>query len=629
MTLGWIAERLQMGTKNAPGAFDVLGRTRKAETEKMKIVNTQTPFTMPTPKITFRMQLFLRTILILLTCGRAFSDYPKPDFIPAMAPDILSTNWLDEVRRAIPSASIRPESNFQAVTNMLCRESQRGNVAAQGLWGCFVLVHSHSPEEVATGLGLLRNSATNGFVPAMLNLGPLLQGGVYVEQDYAEAFHWFRKAAEQNSSEGLLRLGRCHHYGLGTKRDLATAAECYGRAAELTNYVAMKSLGYLLMNGMGVDKDIAGAKRWFTRAALEGHNSRAMYNLGVLACSTTNTMDEAFRWFKESAELGDPLASWQIANFHYRGWGVIQTNMGRYYFWRFKAATLGATIAQYMMGAAYRTGDGVPKNAENSLAWYRKAAAKNHPSALYDLALNYLEDKTNRLSRLQAESYMLQAAQAGHREAQFQCAMSSFRRDVGAPDCEAGKQWLAQAAENGWSKAEFYLFQLCYNGVQPSQACAAYPKDVPEAVKWLRRAAEHDNLQAQSVLAVMLIQGKDVERNRGDAERLLRNAAEHGHAPAQNDLGYAILNGDTSTTDLAEAAMWCRLAKSRATDSNVLRRVEVNLNNALSRLNADQRSEVEDRIKMFHLIPVAEPDPLVKGWETSPAYQQEDERSGH
>jgi len=577
------------------------------------------------------MKRLLEVILIWLACGQVRANYTGPDTIPIPAVGVLSTNWLAEVKQAIPSAPVTPEANFQSITNLLCQESQRGNIAAQGLWGFFVLVQSRSPEDAATGLELLRNSATNGFVPAMLNLGLLFEGGEYVQRDYRQAFHWFTEAADKNNPEGLLQLGGCHYYGLGTTPDLAKAGECYRRAADLTNYVAMKSLGYFLMNGLGVNKDTDAAKRWFTRAAKEGANRRAMYNLGVLcsaAGSDTNSMAEAFQWFKQSAELGDGLSSLQLANFYYRGWGVVRTNVDAYCFWRLRAATLGATAAQYLMGAAYRTGDGVPKDTESSLAWYRSAATKNHPSALYDLALHYLEDKTNRLSRLQAQCYMLQAAQAGHREAQFQCAMSNFRGYIGRSDCEAGKQWLATAAENGWAKAEFCLFQLYYNGVPPIPMCPTYPKDVPQAVKWLRRAAEHDNWQSQSILAVMLLQGKDVERNKAEAERLLRSAAEHGFAPAQNDLGFAIFNGDTAKTDLVEAAMWCRLAQSQATDSNVLRRAEVNLTNVLRKLNLDQRRETEERVKNFHAVPVSDPDPMTKDWEIDPAYQQEDGHFG-
>jgi TPR repeat protein len=571
-------------------------------------------------------------ILLLLAVTRSWGYYTEANTTPPLSADVLSTNWLAAVREAIPSATRMRESDLPAITNLLCRESQRGNVAAQGLWGFLLLVQNHSPEAAEPGLRLLRGSATNGFVPAMVNLGLLMEGGQYVRQDYNEAFYWFNEAASRKNPDALLQLGGCYHYGLGTTQDLARAVDCYRRAAGLTNYVAMKSLGHMLMNGLGVGKDTNAARHWFLRAAKEGGNRRAMYNLGVLSCGTasdTNAMAEAFRWFKQSADSGDTLATFQVANFYYNGWGGVQTNLEAYCQWRLKAATLGATAAQYLMGVAYRTGDGVPKDIESSLAWYRKAAAKGHPSALYDLGVHYWSDTTNQLARSLAQDFMQRAARAGHLEAQFQCAMAAFRGDAGAPGCEDGKKWLAQAADSGWAPAEFLLFQLYYRGTRPNLACSPYPRDTLQALKWLRRAAEHQHLQAQAVLAVMLIQGTDVERNSAEAESLLRHGAERGYTQAQNDLGFAIQHGDTAKVDLVEAAMWCSLARDQTKDSNVLRRAEVNLANVLAKLGPEQRLEVDARVKDFRPIPVAEPNPLVKDWEQIPGYQPEDGRFGH
>ena len=109
------------------------------------------------------MKRFLETILFLFVCGRAWANYTDIDTLPLRAAGLLSTNWLAEVKEAIPSAPVTPESNFQTITNLLRLESERGNIAAQGLWGFVVLIQSRSPEEAATGLQLLRNSATNGF----------------------------------------------------------------------------------------------------------------------------------------------------------------------------------------------------------------------------------------------------------------------------------------------------------------------------------------------------------------------------------------------------------------------------------------------------------------------------------
>lgn len=577
--------------------------------------------------------LAVLTIALLAFRQAHATNIPSGDELPAHPfDDRFSTNWFAAVQAALPAKYLEEGSfDFQKATNRLCQESEKGNLAAQALWGFALVVTGNSPETTDAGLKLLRGSAEAGYIPAMMNLSYLFESGKYTRKNYNEAFYWFSRAAETGAAEAQLQLGGCYHYGLGTTPDFLMAAKYYRLSARQTNYVAMKSLGYLLMNGLGVGKNEEEAKYWFLRSAEEGGNRRAMYNLGVLYSlkyPDTNATIEAFKWMGKSAELGDALAADELSNFYFRGWGATETNLASYRYWRSMAAFLGATDAQFFMGQAYRTGDGVPKDIPYSLMWYRKAAAKNHPEALYDLALHYLEAKTNRASLELANEFMIRAAQMGHREAQFQCAMSYFRGDVRL-DFTAGKDWLSKAAENGWSRAEFCLFQLYFEGLPPGKDCPAYPKDKIEAIKWLRRAAEHDDLRAQSILAVMLIRGLDVEQNKAEAEKLLRNAAGHGLANAQNDLGFAILNGDVASTDPVEAAMWCKLAVSHSSDTIVSKRAGYNLSNAEARLTTDQIQEVENRVKGFQSLPVPEIDPKVKDWQKNPDYQQEDGQFGH
>jgi len=561
------------------------------------------------------------------------SGNPSEDDIPSFSYDErFSTNWYMAVQQVLPVGySLHGKYDFQAATNGLSQASRNGNLTAQALWGFTLIVLRSSPDATETGLKLARDAAEKGNVLAMINLGYLFEIGKYVHRNFNEAFRWFHQAAELGNAEAQLQLGGCYHYGFGNTPDYSMAAKYYRLSANQTNFAAMKSLGYLLMNGYGVQTNEDEAKSWFLRAAKEGGSRRAMYNLGVLYCRKypdTNAMIESFKWLKQSAELGDALAAYHLASFYYRGWGATETNLASYRLWRFKAAYLGSTEAQYRMGVAYRLGDGVPKDPENSLLWYGKAAAKNHPEALYDLAVHYLEEKTNRASLILANRLMLRAAQMGHREAQLQWAKSCWRGDI-MLSCEEGKEWLTRAAEAGWPNAEICLYQLYYYGIQPGKDCPSYPKDKTEAIKWMRRAAEHGNFQMQAMLAVMLIRGLEMDPNKVEAEKLLRSAATHGYAPAQNDLGFAILNGDVLAKDATEAAQWCKLAVINSTDTNVIKRAEFNLARALFRLTADQRQEVDNHVKLFKPVPPPEVDPKITGWENNSDYQKEDGRFGH
>lgn len=564
--------------------------------------------------------------LWLVGCGFGFAennetpDGPMPNGWLIAAKDVLSEQ--NPTNRNL---------SFQEITNRIFQQSLAGNPEAQGLWSAVTIINSHSAEAVQVGIELMRVSAEKGYVPAMTQLGLLYESGKYAPKNYNQAVHWFGLAAEKGDNEAQLQLGGCYHYGLGVTPNYTTAATWYRRSAAQTNYVAMKSLGWLLMNGLGVATNTEEAVHWLTRAATEGNNRRAMVNLGAISVlswqksAETNFIIEAFDWMKKGAELGDALAAQQLALFYLNGFGVA-TNLPSYRYWRFKAAMLGATESQYAMGVAYRLGDGLPKDEENSLVWLRRAAAKNHPLALYDLAVYSFGQRTNGEALRLSVAYFLAAAQAGHREAQVQCAMNCFRGDLEGANCEAGKRWLNLAAEAGWARAEFILFNLLFNGRAPSPDCPAYPKDIAQAVKWIHLAADHGDLQAQSTLAVMLIQGAGMDKNPTEAIGLLRRAAERGFALAQNDLGFALANGVGGEPDYIEAAKWCELA---TTNPTVLARANINLRNMRSHLTEAQQRQASTEAQQFKALPNFDPSPVPVGWQNSSGYQQEDGEFGH
>ena len=544
-------------------------------------------------------------------------------------PVTLSTNWFLEVAAAFPTNFPKGRSwDYHMATNLLCQESQQGDDRAEGLWGFWLMTQGRSPGDKEAGLQLVKSSAGKGYVPAMMNLGRIYSAGHFVHKNYNDSFTWYRKAADQGDAGGQLKLGFCYQYGLGTTPDPAMAGKLYRLAAVQTNYLAMKCLGLLLMNGQGCDTNEVEAAYWLARSGKEGGNRRAMYNLGVLYSRKypdTNSMSQAFQCFRQSAELGDALAALQLAKYYFYGWGAVETNRASYRYWRFKAAFLGSTEAQYAMGWAYRQGDGVPADPESVLLWYGKAAAKNHPGACHELALYYLQYRTNRPSLLRANAYLLRAAQLGDREAQVSYAMSCFRGDVEF-NFELGKYWLAKAAENKWGNAEFCLYLAYFYGIPPEKNCPAYPRDKMEAIKWLRRAAAHGYIPAQGSLGTMLLLGKDLPEDKVEAEKLLRNAAIHGNAEAQNDLGWAIFRGKISSVDPLEAAQWCQLAANQFKDPVKLHTAWENTYKALLKLTPKQQTELDIRVKNFKKMPVPEPNPMIENWQSNPAYQQEDER---
>jgi TPR repeat protein len=559
-------------------------------------------------------------------------DVSVPDELPPQAPvvDVTVVSNLVTVARAIlPAGTINShQPSFLQFTNALCRASEQGNYPARGLWGVVAMMTAHSPEEAQAALLLIKDSAQNGCVQSMYQLGLVYSVGKYTHQDYNEAFHWFSLAAGQNCSPALMQLGNCYHLGRGTTTNQVMAVQYYRRTAELTNYDAMNVLGYFLIKGIGVATNVEEAGQWFLRAATEGSNAEAMNNLGMYykdKSGDTNSRIQAFHWFNQGAHLGNDLACYQVAMFYLNGFGVIETNPASYRYWLSMAAMEGNTRAEYEMGRICRMGDGMPVSLKQALWWYQLAAAKNHPEAFYDLAVCYSEDKANPESIKLTHSWMLRAARAGHKAAQLECARYFLTGDGETVDCDAGKHWLEAAADGGWPPAEYFVCGNYFQGPLPGQQCSLYPLDKVEALRWLRRSAAHGWPPAQCALGMMLVRGQYVEQpDLVEGGRLLRLAAEQGNPDAQNDLGYAILGGFVADTNLVESAVWCQLAETNAGTPALSQRARVNYLHAMNQLSDADKLEVRRRVDSFKPRQLPAINPLPDDWDKNPDFKADD-----
>lgn len=88
------------------------------------------------------------------------------------------------------------------------------------------------------------------------------------------------------------------------------------------------------------------------KAAGDG-SARAQDELGAYYQFYENNYEEAFKWYRKSAEQG-------------------------------------FADAQYNVGSSYDFGQGVERNPQEATKWYRLAVAQNHSWAQYNLAISYL-----------------------------------------------------------------------------------------------------------------------------------------------------------------------------------------------------------------------------------------------
>ena len=98
------------------------------------------------------------------------------------------------------------------------------------------------------------------------NLGGMYRDGRGVQQNYAEALKWFRKAADQGYDSAQASLGFMHERGQGVLQDYVEAGKWYRKAAEQGNGSAQADLGLLYSYSKGVPQDYVQAYMWLNLA---------------------------------------------------------------------------------------------------------------------------------------------------------------------------------------------------------------------------------------------------------------------------------------------------------------------------------------------------------------------------
>ncbi len=154
----------------------------------------------------------------------------------------------------------------------------------------------------------------------------------------------------------------------------------------------------------------------------------------------------------ELAGKGDANAQYRLAGMYATG-GEIPRNPDEALRWYRRAAEQGHAGAQFNLGLFYGVGLGAPKDPVESLRWYRKAAAQGLADAQYSLGSIYEIGSGTPTDFAEAAKCFRLAADQGHPLAQYNLgAMFSLGEGVPLDKVEAWK-WSSLAASAGIAPA--------------------------------------------------------------------------------------------------------------------------------------------------------------------------------
>ena len=326
--------------------------------------------------------------------------------------------------------------------------------------------------------------------------------GLGTEQNYAQAFGWFLKSAEEGNKFGQYTLGNLYYYGNGTDKDLSQAFQWYMKSAEQGQPYASYSIAQMYNKGEYVSKDENQAHEYYKQAltgfleleSKDQADDNLYYKLGSMfkkGLGTDIDMDKAIDYFKRSAEMNNTNAKRTLA-LEYISGKHLELDIEKGLEMLTECADSGDTLSCYKLGKIYFKGEIVYKDLNMAEKYLLKAAENKNEYALYSLGKLYLEKEKYSLEKAvwcfeKALKYEEIKPYAEYSLAKIMLDNNPYH------DSEKAVSLLESAAmENEW--ASFLLGRLYLYGTDDIQ------KDKEKALEWLELSAEQGNEYAQNML---------------------------------------------------------------------------------------------------------------------------------
>jgi uncharacterized protein len=210
-------------------------------------------------------------------------------------------------------------------------------------------------------------------------------------------------------------------------------------------------------------------------------------------------------------------------------------------------------VAQFNIGLAYQTGDGVGADPILAGEWYGRAAELGYAPAMINLAFLSAE----RGEQVEALRLYTQAAELGEIVAQLEVA-ERYREGLGTNrDPIAAAQWYQRAAEQGDAGAMLILANMYADG-------EGVTRDYAHAADFYRMAAENGQIEAHCYLGRLYAEGGfGLPQDAAKALESFRAGAYKGEPVAQYNLAQYYALGQGVLKDQVKAYSWYKLAASQ------------------------------------------------------------------
>ena len=288
---------------------------------------------------------------------------------------------------------------------------------------------------------------------------------------------------------------------------------------------------------------------------------------------------------RKQATEGDAAAQYLLAVKYDSGQGVPR-DYREALAWYSKSAEQGFAAAKNNIGVLYQLGQGVPRDFKEAIKWYRLAAQQGFALAQYNLGLMYAEGQGVKQDYVEARLWYQQAAEQGNTAARKKlgaiAAVTAEGSEKPAPPVPVVKATPPPVNKDTPAITKLPVAGVPKKTVGSAQAVPTPPQNIsptlppPQHPIPQKRVIAAPEVKAAPIAAETSPSAPTVTESRAkpdDGSRVIplssandsetRQAADKGSAEAQNKLGTVYLNGSGVPQDHQEARRWYLLAAAQ------------------------------------------------------------------
>ena len=228
----------------------------------------------------------------------------------------------------------------------------------------------------------LLERAKEGNLEAQKDLAMAYVRGDEIEQNYEEAFKWYKAAAEQGDADAQNSLYNRYAKGEGVEQNSEEAMKWLHRSADQGHGLAYYNLGFEYSSGVLVKKNELEAIKWYKKA-VKKDVTEAYYQLGFLY-TYGDTIKKDYKSARECYELAG--GSWngeaqnELGILHFNGLGTPKDDAKAFLYFQL-AAENGSPEGMYNLGAMYDNGFGTKRNRKFATQWFKKSCEAGYEKA--------------------------------------------------------------------------------------------------------------------------------------------------------------------------------------------------------------------------------------------------------